>query len=624
MTLLAAMQATAKSSETSVTSPDKKIKVTLHAADDKSYLSVSYKGKTLTDRIELGLTTDSHDLHNRMTLTDEGKTRRYVSDYTTKHGKRSHCRNEAWGRTVTLTAADGKRLGVDIRAYNDGVCFRYRIDNEERQTLTFKEENTSYNMSESANRWISKFTTCYEEDFPLQKGAERQGTWNYPMLFENANAFMLITEANANREYCATHISNEDDKDCYRVSFPFAWEGNGKGDVNPRSQASTWLSPWRVMVVGQLKDIVESTLVEDVSDASSMKKTDWIQGGRAAWIYWAYNHGTKDYRLCQQYVDLAAEMNWEYVLFDWEWDAMTNGGTIADAARYALNKGVKPLIWYNSGGPHNNIGSTPRDRFLTHENRVKELAWLKELGFVGVKIDFFESDKQDMMKYYLDILDDCAKAEMMVNFHGCTLPRGWSRTYPHLMSMEAVYGAEQYNNTPNMTTVAARINCTLPFTRNVAGPMDYTPVAFTNSQHPHTTSFAHELALSVAFESGIQHFADRPEGFKALPMDARQFMSDVPNTWDETVFINGYPGTYFVVARRKGNDWYVAGLNGTNAKKVISIPLSFLGKGERQALILSDGKDAKDIKTERSTVKGGSDITVTCLPQGGFAMRIGK
>lgn len=605
----------------SLTSPNEKVAASVEMAEGRPVLQVSCNKQKVLEHISLGLTVEGADFHENLSVAGVSESQHIKEQYAALHGKRSSCFNEANALTVTFSNAEGRQMDVQLRAYNDGLCFRYVINNPERRQLRFSGEHTSYVVADDATRWLQKFVACYEGDFPMQQGAAQQGAWNYPLLVKNTNgSYVLITEANANREYCSTHVSNEADKDCYRIAYPFPWEGNNQGDVYPVSNASTWTSPWRVLIMGGLKDIVESTLVEDVSDATAMPDTKWVKGGRAAWIYWAYNHGTKDYQICRQYVDLAAEMGWEYVLFDWEWDAMTNGGNLKDAAQYALAKGIKPLIWYNSGGPHNGVPATPRDRFLTHENRVRELAWLKSLGFVGVKIDFFESDKQQMMAYYLDILDDCAAAQMMVNFHGSTLPRGWSRTYPHLMSMEAVYGAEQYNNTAAMTGIASRLNCVLPYTRNVVGPMDYTPVAFTNSQHPHTTTYAHELALSVAFESGIQHWADRPEGFLSLPHEAKQHLMTVPTVWDEIRFIDGYPGTHFVVARRSGTTWYVAGLNGDKTSRKITVPLSFLYSGKYQATCIADGAEPTRFSITHREVTSADQLDMTCLPQGGFTL----
>jgi hypothetical protein len=324
----------------------------------------------------------------------------------------------------------------------------------------------------------------------------------------------------------------------------------------------------------------------------------------------------------KKFTDLAASMDWPYTLFDWEWDAMGNGGDVEDAAEYALSKGVKPLIWYNSG-MFKWITATPIDRMKTHENRMEEFAWLKKLGFVGVKVDFFLSEKQYMIDYYLDILEDAAKFEMMVNFHGSLVPRGWSRTYPHLMTMEAVRGAEWYNNNAELTTTAPEHNSVMPFTRNVIGPMDYTPVTFTNSQHPHITSYGHELALSVVFESALQHMADRPEGYYNLPDAPKTFLKDVPTAWDDIKYIDGYPGKDVVIARRKGDSWYVGGLNGENIEKDKSLSFDFLDSGRKYKLtLIADGKHDKDFETKYMAVGSESIINVKMLRRGGFIIKL--
>jgi hypothetical protein len=323
-----------------------------------------------------------------------------------------------------------------------------------------------------------------------------------------------------------------------------------------------------------------------------------------------------------EFADLAARMNWPYTLLDWEWDSMGNGGTMEDAVNYILSKGLKPLMWYNSGGPFNWVSSTPRDRMLTHENRVAEFTKLKKLGVVGVKIDFFESEKQDMIKYYLDILKDAADFQMMVYFHGCIVPRGWSRTYPNLMTMEAVRGAEWYNNGPDFTMTAPEHNTILPFTRNVVGPMDYTPVTFTNSQYPHITSYGHELALSVLFESGIQHFADRPEGYDELPDAAKTFLKEVPNAWDDTKLLDGYPGKDIIIARRKGNNWYVGGISADQRREMKkTIKFDFLPDSIQYKLtVIADGKHDKAFDTQYLVVDKSSSVDVKILRRGGFVM----
>ncbi|MCF0198032.1 MAG: glycoside hydrolase family 97 catalytic domain-containing protein, partial [Bacteroidaceae bacterium] len=576
-------------------SPDGR--VTAQLLKDGNYWHLhALAGEQLMADATLGLTVSGYRFMTGLTCDSVSAPAYLEERYTAVHGKRSQVSNEANTQRFFFTNSTKKTLQLEVRAYNDGITFRYHIGATDATSREFSSEATAYTIPDEAKRWLQSFSTSYEGDYPLQQGAEQQGAWGYPALFQCAGSYALITETISDATYCATHLDNTAKANTYKVTYPYAWEGNNTGDANPKS-TMPWTSPWRVIIMGDLATVMQSTLVEDVSPATTMDDVSWIEPASAAWIYWAYNHGTKDYQLCKEYVDLATTMGWKYVLFDWEWDQMSNGGNLEDVCRYATDNGIKPLLWYNSGGPHNQVGSTPRDRMLTHESRCKEFEWLKSIGIVGVKIDFFESDKQNMMQYYLDILRDAADYHMLVNFHGCTVPRGWSRTWPHLMSMEAVHGAEQYNNGGNMTNIAPRLNCTLPFTRNVVGPMDYTPVAFTNSQYPHLTTSAHELALSVVFESGIQHWADRPSGFYNLPALAKRHMSEVPTAWDETLLLQGHPGTDVVVARRKGSLWYVGGLNGEDYRKNYTIDFSFLpADKDYVATLLADGTESNTFR----------------------------
>lgn len=605
-------------------SPDGNIKVAIGQNNATPVFNVSYQGKEVCAG-DLGLFTSDADFSRNLQLKSPGTTESFTETYDLVHGKKKSVSNSGNRRTASFSNADGDEIELEVKVFNDGLAFRYVMPNPDNKKITFTGEATSFTFPADAPRWMQKYVTSYEGDFPRQNGATASGEWGYPALFEaSEGVFTLLTEAGTSRMYCATHLSNSAESRTYTIAYPGAGEGNGIGAVNP-VWTGKWESPWRVLIIGNLNDIVESTLVEDVSQPCVVEDTSWIEPGRAAWVYWAYNHGTKDFKICQSYVDLAAAMGWEYVLFDWEWDEMGNGGRLEDAVKYALSKGIQPLMWYNSGGPHNGVGSTPRDRMLTHESRVKEFTWLRSLGVAGVKIDFFESDKQDMMNYYLDILEDARNFNMLVNFHGCTVPRGWHRTYPNLISYEAVYGAEQYNNSSFMTSNGPRINCLLPFTRNVVGPMDYTPVAFTNSQNAHLTSYAHELALSVAFQSGIQHWADRPEGFLGLPESARRHMQRVPATWDETIFVDGYPGESFVVARRKGDVWYLSGIVGENRERDMELTLDFLDDGKTyNATVIADGPTSESFRFSHMDCRKGETLTLHCLGYGGFTVVFGE
>ena len=535
--------------------------------------------------------------------------RQIKDDYQMLTGKRSHCVNEA---------KEYRCGNMLLRLYDDGIAFRY----ESSESGVGKQP--AYRIQEGTRRWMQQWCDSYEGFFPLDttykvtpvpsysgisKSAEGwNNRWGYPALLEPQNGvFVLITEANIEHGQSASCLMN--DGEMYRIT-PAA--------LNPQSSvASPGHTPWRVAVIGELKDVVESTLVTDVSEPSQIPDAGWIQPGVVSWIYWAYNHGSNDYGIIKKYVNLAVALHLPYVLIDAEWDEMKDGKTIEDVVNYAKEKGIKPLIWYNSSIGWVDGAPTPKFRLNKPEDREREFAWCEKIGVAGVKIDFFSGDDQRNMDYQLDLLESAARHHLLVNFHGATIPRGWQRTWPNLMSTEGVYGAEWYNNVGTFTNKAACHNATLPFTRNVIGPMDYTPCAFSDSQHPHITTHAHELALTVVFESALQHLADRPESFLAQPKEVQQFFGALPTVWDETRFVSGYPGESVVLARRSGDTWYVAGINGTDEERVLATPLRFIPRGGR-ATLYADGAPWQ-VTSQNKLPK-----QITCKARGGFVMVIKK
>lgn len=625
--LLLVFSFSALSQKMTVLSPNKKVKVELFneegAEAGKWFLKVSYiNNGTPTEaipRIDLGLIRSDQDFSDKLKFVKAGKPRQINEQYTAIHGKELERSNQG-NETIAYFENPGRaKMNVIIRAYNDGAVFRYEFP-EKSGTFVVKDELTAYSIPDSTKRWLQKFNPANEGYYRVSVSGEQQQDWAYPALFQTPDSacFYLIHEADLGRTYCGTKLANHAEPTKYKLTFPDEWNGRGQGEVQP-TITLPWKSPWRVIMLGNLNDIVSSNLVDDVSTPSVVKNTDWIKPGLVSWNYWSDNHGTRDYQVVRKFADLAAEMGWPYTLLDWEWDAMGNGGNLDDALAYIHSIGVKPLIWYNSGGDHTWVASTPKDRMLTHENRVEEFTKLREKGIVGVKVDFFESEKQDMINYYIDILEDAAKFEMMVYFHGCLVPRGWGRTYPHLMTYEGVRGAEWYNNTPDFTYEAPAHNTIMPFTRNVVGSMDYTPVTFTNSQHPHITSFGHEIALGVLFESALQHMADRPEGYERLPYAARTFLRDIPVIWDATLLVDGYPGQDVTMARRKGETWYLSGINGENKVKHKKIKLDFLPEGKKYRLMLiADGSHDQELTTTYKVVGRTDELDVKMLRRGGF------
>ena len=547
-------------------------------------------------------------------------TRQVKDDYQMLEGKRLHCTNEA----NEYQAPIGSNAKIVIRLYNDGIAFRYEYIKLENQKQL--EEHTIYMIPEGTKRWFMQWTEAYEGFFPqtttykvkpirTSSGASTSADgwnnrWGYPALLEPVEGvFALISEANIERRQSASCLYNDGER--YSVVA-------AENDLN---LSGDWHTPWRVVIIGKLADIVESTLVTDVSEPSQLKDTNWIKPGVVSWIYWANNHGSNDYNIIKKYVDMAVVLKLPYVLIDAEWDEMdkiasNEGKTIEDAVAYANSKGIKPMIWYNSSVGWIDGAPGPKFRLNKPEDREKEFAWCEKIGVAGVKIDFFSGDNQMNMDYCLDLLESAARHHLLVNFHGAPIPRGWQKTWPNLLSTEGVYGAEWYNNVPTFTDKAASHNTTLPFTRNVIGPMDYTPCAFSDSQHPHITSLAHELALTVLYESGLQHLADRPESFLAQPKEVQDFLGQLPTVWDETRYVSGYPGESAVLARRSGNTWYVAGINGKDAPQILKTNLSFIGKGSVQMFA-----DDASGKWQISTISK-LPSQIECQPRGGFVMKI--
>ena len=564
-------------SATQYSSPNGKLCVN----QDSNHLTVFYQGKMVLDA---NVTIDS----------PLQWVRKVTDDYQMLTGKRLHCHNEA------NEYRSGKML---LRVYNNGIALR--------------NTEVTYRIPEGMHRWMQQWCDSYEGFFPLDTtykiapipsysgiSKSKEGWnnhWGYPALLEPTDGiFVLLSEANIEQGQSASSLFNEGE--WYRVTPAETIKGKTCDHT-----------PWQLAIIGSLSDVVESTLVTDVSNPCKIKDTSWIKPGAVSWIYWAYNHGSNDYNIIQKYVDMARDLQLPYVLIDAEWDEMKDGKTIEDAVNYAKAQGVKPLIWYNSSVGWVDGAPTPKFRLNKADDREREFAWLEKIGVAGVKIDFFSGDTQRNMDYCIDLLESAARHHLLVNFHGATIPRGWQRTYPNLMTTEGVYGAEWYNNVATFTDKAACHNATLPFTRNVIGPMDYTPCTFSDSQHPHITTKAHELALTVLFESALQHLADRPESYMVQPQEVKDFFTNLPTVWDETHLLSGYPGESVVMARRNGKTWYIAGINGTNQEKELTIDKKAIGKFSKATLFEDTSKGDWNIHQIKKL-----PTSITCQPRGGF------
>jgi alpha-glucosidase len=464
------------------------------------------------------------------------------------------------------------------------------------------EESTSYNFTMETKAWLqpmSESKTGFESTNPsyeeyYQKGisvgtsAPTKAGWVYPALFNYRDKWILISETSLDRNYCGTRLQQNSPDGEFSVGFPDPREVFPGGNAFPES-ALPWYMPWRIIAIGSLKTITESTLGTDLAKSAVKVDNSVIKPGISSWSWVLLKDDSTVFDVQKKFVDYAADMKWEYCLVDADWDKKIGYGKMQELVDYAKQKNVGIILWYNSAGSWNTVKFTPKDKLVTRESRAQEFTLLQKMGVKGLKIDFFGGDGQSMINYYIDIMEDAARYGLLLNFHGATLPRGWHRTYPNLMTMESIKGMEFITFDQRNANEEPMHATTIPFTRNVFDPMDFTPMALykiPGIERKTTTAF--ELATSVIFLSGIQHMAETPAGMRHMPVFVKDFLRNLPVNWDDVNFIDGYPGKFVVMARKSGDRWIVAGINGETDVKALSLDLSFI-KSAKGQLITDDG-----------------------------------
>lgn len=615
-------------------SPDKSIALSVFvSASGEIQYDVKKSGTSIIEPSALGVMMKEHDFTQGMKLVTASKPGRITDGYQTKNAKKSNIVYRANQLLLSFTNKEKKKMDIIFRVSNDGVAFRYSfpwIKNKE----TIIGEHSSFAFDKNAKAWLQpmseaktgwqKVHPSYEEhylqDIPVGTVSLLKSGWVYPALFKINDTWVLISEAALDGTYCGTRLINDPGSSVYSIGFADPREVFTGGGYLPENN-KPWFTPWRIIAIGSLKTIAESTLGTDLAPKTIEKDLSFIKPGKASWSWINSKDNMIVYDEQKKYIDYAADMQWQYCLVDADWDRKIGYDSIKILSDYAAKKNVRLLLWYNSAGDWNTVAYSPQNKLLTKEGRGKEFSRLQAMGIKGVKIDFFGGDGQSMIQYYIDILKDAAKYKLLVNFHGATLPRGWQRTYPNLMTAEAIYGMEMVTFDQKAADKQANHCAMLPFTRNVFDPMDFTPMnltGLTSSNCTRRTTPAFELALSVLFLSGIQHYAQGPEGMANVPGDVQDFLKMIPGYWDDIKFLEGYPGKYAVIARRSGNRWYIAGINGeTNAKK-ISIDLAPFKKSK--ATLFTDGaKDELFSKTVLNTITQ-TKCDLTLNGNGGFVI----
>lgn len=558
----------------------------LHLAVDRDNVPALLPGR-------LGIRTDQHDLTTglRLVKTSERTVHESYNTITGKQLRRSATMREA---TFTFRGADGARLGVVVRVSDDGVAYRYLLDDQGPVTVTG--EASTFELPTDAKAWVQPYSNSYEtertettagaanEAQPQQCGGDTC-SFGFPTLFEVGSTYVLLTEADVDGRYSGSHLDHVAGGSGYSVAL---------ADNTPVTSQGPLATPWRTAIVGSLDTLVGSTLVDDLAPPSKVKDTSWIRPGVDDWSWLSEGSSPGDFDRQKDFVDYAAEHGLQYTLVDAGWQA----SWVPQLVRYARAKGVDVILWF------------AWTDLKTQEQRDSWFAKIKGWGVAGVKVDYMDSDSQSTFQWYDAILRDTAQQKLMIDFHGATIPRGLQRTWPQVMSVEAVRG-EENGQSPTRDIFLA-------FTRNIVGSMDYTPTWF--SRPGRKDSLAHELALPVVYESGWTSLGDNPEGFAAQPV-AERYLEQLPTTWDETHLVSGGPGQQpvgdrqAVIARRNGDRWFVGGIL-AGASDTMKAPLTFLGKGAW--LLETIGDSDGQLRRTVSTVTDKSVIAVPAAADGGF------
>lgn len=625
----------------SISSPDEKLTVKLTLDEGRLYYRVLLQGNEMLEKSPLGLRGSQIDLSANLRLADKS-VHRIDEIYAEPKIKMSTVKYQANELICKFETPAKNKMEVVFRVSNNNIAYRYQVPQVgEPANMIIEEELSGYNFPASTTTFLTpqaspmigwmKTKPSYEEEYTPDQALgipSKYGVgYTFPALFHVGDkGWILLSETGVNGAYCGAKLSEGTKDGLYKIAFPENGENNGMGRANP-TIALPGNTPWRTLTVGaDLKPIVETTIAFDVVEPQ-YKASKTYTFGRATWSWLLWQDGSINFGDQQKFVDLSATMGYEYVLVDNWWDTRIGHDKIEQLVTYAKDKGVGICLWYNSNGFWNDAPQGPKNKMNTAVARKQEMAWMQRIGIKGIKVDFFGGDKQETMKLYEDILSDANSYGLTVIFHGCTLPRGWERMYPNFVGSEAVLASENLIFTQHANDTEA-FNATLhPFIRNAVGAMDFGPVLL-NKRHNKAnnggtirkTTETFQLATAVLFQTPVQNFGITPNNLNEMPAHVIDFMKNVPTTWDNTVFIEGYPGKYCVLARRHGETWYIAGINAEQKEKDITVSLPMLtGK---EVLLYTDDKN-KLPEINKVKLQKNKQIKLKLLP-GGAAIITGK
>lgn len=592
-----------------ITSPDGKLVVTVSDTDGRPSYSVSYDNVLFLQPSPLGMVANIGDFSSGMSLEKNVSTNKIDETYELASIKKSKVRYVANEAVFSFTQQGKTIYDVIFRISNNDVAFKYKMYPQgETLSCVVEQEATGFVFPDGTTTFLcpqskpmggfARTSPSYETSYTADDAAGKNGWgegYTFPCLFRNGdNGWVLVSETGVNGGYCASRLLGHKGG-TYTIGFPQEGEANGNGTVSP-GIALPGETPWRTITVGKtLAPIVETTVPFDVVKPLYQAKGEYTYG-KGSWSWIIGMDGSTNYEEQLRYIDFSAAMGYQSVLVDALWDKQIGRDKMEELAKYGKDKGVALYLWYNSNGYWNDAPQTPRGIMNNAIARRKEMKWMQSIGIRGIKVDFFGGDKQMTMQLYEDILSDANEYGLLVIFHGCTLPRGWERMYPNFASSEAVLASENLHFSQGSCDHEA-FNATLhPFIRNTVGSMDFGGSALNKYYNADNaprgsrrmTSDVYALATAVLFQSPVQHFALAPNNLTDAPSWAIDFMKEVPTTWDEVRFIDGYPGKYVILARRHGDKWYIAGVNAQKETLKLKVNLPMFSNGEKVRLFSDD------------------------------------
>ncbi|HHV09503.1 MAG TPA: hypothetical protein GXX75_04375 [Clostridiales bacterium] len=584
-----------------ITSPKKNLSVILHLGEEGAIAyEVTLGGKPCASGA-LGLVTSLADFTGGLRFVEMEAPAEINERYSLPAGKKAVYENHCIESRLHFVRQETPFVLV-VRAYDNGAALRYEIP-VEGEGFSVLRESTDFCFAEGLDDvWLQDWVATYEAPYNKSSWGPAHNGRHYgmPVLVGGgaSGPWLMVNEAavlNTGGSYCVSHVKGTAAR---RLTLDFAPEEKGAPIPSPLP----FQSPWRyLLIAGTLDEVVNSTLNYNLNPPAKMEDTSWIKPARALWAWWISDTGAQVFTEVKQYVDFAAAMGFEAVVVDAGWDETW----IRQFCNYAHARNISPWLW------------TAMQDIDTEETAGYYLPLWKSWGADGVKIDIFENDSAHTAWQYNMMADIMAREKLMVNFHGCTKPMGEGRTWPHFIAAEGIMGLEYYKwrDQPN-----AEHNCTVPFIRNAAGPMDYTPVGFTNKNR--NTSMAHQMALAAVFESGCTHFA--ASIFNLEPWSGTSFLRRLKPKYDGLRLLAGYPGDHVAILRWvQSSEEYVVGCI-CNQKRAMRLPLDFLPEGDFEAEVYKDGRFGDDILCGRMAVNRESILDIPMLEHGGAGVYIAR